>query len=198
MDIQFAYNLERMLYYVCNENPEVVRPIMEQAEAHFANMMSSADSAPSAAGVQLDGLIVSRMHEHFVSCSVSDAETLQTMKEMNDQHGILLCPHSAIGVNAATHRFVDMCQNNSVPSVCVLTAHPVKFESTVLEATQRSPELPESVQLMKTLPHKFKELKRKCGEDQSWRVQWITTLKNDIAAVAKQGDKSLVNKEVSK
>jgi hypothetical protein len=35
MDIQFAYNLERMLFYTCNENAEIVRPIMEEVEKMF-------------------------------------------------------------------------------------------------------------------------------------------------------------------
>ncbi len=35
MDIQFAYNLERMIYYMANQNPLVVRTIMQNMELQY-------------------------------------------------------------------------------------------------------------------------------------------------------------------
>jgi threonine synthase len=45
-------------------------------------------------GVQLDKKTVERIGESFLSVSVSDEETLKTMKEFKDEFDVVLCPHS--------------------------------------------------------------------------------------------------------
>lgn len=180
MDIQFAYNLERMLYFICNENPDVVRPYMEAVERQFSYI-------PGAVGAKLDSIVLARIQEIFTSYSVSDAETLQTIAEVDKEHGIVLCPHSATAVYAALHPFrgqlrgpVTAAAAAFAPTVCVLTAHPSKFEETVRRAIGRDPEFPSAVTALRALPHRFQTLDKTSPDAAVWRKQWIDKLRADI------------------
>jgi threonine synthase len=117
MDIQFAYNVERMLYYMCNENPIALKGIMDQVDRQFSYL-------PGATGAHLDPLLVRRIQETFSAVSVSDADTLSTMRDFKLKYHFSLCPHSAIAVHAALTTFKEAARAD--PMVCVLTAHPAK------------------------------------------------------------------------
>ena len=72
--------------------------------------------------------------------TVSDPQTLDTMRTVKDRYNMDLCPHTAVGY-AAARRFLR--DNNSAGHVAVLaTAHPAKFLEVVEQATGRTPELP--------------------------------------------------------
>lgn len=170
MDIQFAYNIERMLYYIGNENPVALRKIMTQVDLQFAQVSGSC-------GVQLDRLLLEKVQRLFVSCMVNDDETLETINTVYKQSNFSLCPHSAIGVFAAKTVFARL--TDSFPTICVLTANPAKFEKSFEEATGAKPTIKSSVSKLKELPQKFIPLRK---VDEFWRESWITTLRNDIAS----------------
>lgn len=117
MDIQFAYNLERMLYYISNEDCSQVKEIMLSVDQQFSYV-------PGAKGVKLKQHIIHNMQQIFSTISVNNEDTLATMKKFNEDHGFLLCPHSAISVFAAQTKFASLARDE--PLVCVLTAHPAK------------------------------------------------------------------------
>jgi threonine synthase len=74
--------------------------------------------------------------------SVTDHQTMTTMRRYYERNGILLDPHTATGVCAA-QRFAAQ-QTPSVGRVVTLgTAHPGKFAELVQEATGVEPELPD-------------------------------------------------------
>ena len=157
MDIQFAYNLERLLYYICNTNPEVCKHYMTELEDKRT--------------AQLDASVTRRLQETFMSCSVDDAETMAAMKHMFAQYGYIVCPHSA----CAIHARMNIASDLQDPCVCVLTAHPVKFEDTVKEAIGVAPPITPAVAKLKTLPnHHFEWLRKKDG---AWRESWKTEIK---------------------
>ena len=47
-------------------------------------------------GIQLDAKMVKRIGENFLSVSVSDEQTLETMKELKNDFQFTLCPHSGV------------------------------------------------------------------------------------------------------
>ena len=47
-------------------------------------------------GVQLDAKTVKRIGENFLSVSVSDEQTLKTIKDFRNDFQFLLCPHSGL------------------------------------------------------------------------------------------------------
>ena len=73
-----------------------------------------------------------------------DDETLggvvETIAQVHDAHGILLDPHSAVGLSAA--RSIG---TTSSPMVCLATAHPAKFPDAVEKGTGIRPKLPPRV-----------------------------------------------------
>ena len=75
----------------------------------------------------------------FEAASVDDADTLRVIRDVHRRTGMLLDPHTAVGVGAAR----AVRRDPDVPMVCLATAHPAKFPDAVEQATGIRPELPE-------------------------------------------------------
>jgi len=129
MDIQVASNFERYLYYLRGEDSGRVVSDME----HFG------------ATGELD---LSSLHKQvradFVSRSVSEEETLATIREYYEQYGYLIDPHTAVGVRAGME-----FRDEHRPMVCLATAHPAKFGEAVCKAIGHEPELPPALAALK-------------------------------------------------
>jgi threonine synthase len=122
MDIQVASNFERYLYYLRDENPDRVREDM--AAFSGTGRLDLSD--------QLD-----RVSRDFLSCSVSEQETLATIGEVDRDENYLLDPHTAVGYRAARK-----LRDPDRPVICLATAHPAKFGEAVQKATGRQVQLP--------------------------------------------------------
>ncbi len=178
MDIQFAYNLERMLFYVTGQDTHAVSMIMDELEKQYSYI-------DGAQGVILDGGIVEKIQSIFLSTSVTDVDTLETIRSFHELHGFLLCPHSAIGVFAALGPFHELCKMET--NVCVLTAHPAKFESSIVKALGYMPIANDKVATLRSYNHKFEWLRIPDLDQSTWRFEWIAKLKSVIAEVAHNG-----------
>lgn len=180
MDIQFAYNLERLLYFMCDEDTAYVREIMDDVENQY-------NQRPNAKGAQLNATTLANIQATFSSISVSDADTLATMTRVYNEDGYALCPHSAIGVFGARSlsRASDNEWASSNPIVCVLTAHASKFSETFLKATQQAAPICgwSNVEELRVLEQRFELLSKEDGVE-GWQEEWIATLK---AAVVTRG-----------
>jgi threonine synthase len=85
--------------------------------------------------------------------SVSDARTMETMRQIHAEHGILVDPHTAVGYAAARdHRDAARDGRGAGEIIVLSTAHPGKFSQTVIDATGVSPELPERLARCLALP----------------------------------------------
>ena len=85
MDIQFAYNLERCIYYLSGENPSIVRDVMASVDRQFAY-------ESGATGAQLDPNTLASIQEVFGAIAVSDDDTKTTMRLFQEEHNFTLCP----------------------------------------------------------------------------------------------------------
>jgi threonine synthase len=75
--------------------------------------------------------------------SVDDTRTVQAMKRISSDHGLLVDPHTAVGCRAAWD-YLEQKRGASAGQLIVLsTAHPGKFSDIVQDATGTAPELPE-------------------------------------------------------
>ncbi|MDD5483218.1 MAG: threonine synthase [Kiritimatiellae bacterium] len=119
MDIQIASNFERYLYYRLGKNPAQVRRLMRK----FARdgKISSRDAG------------MPRPDPLFCSGSADDAATLKEIRRCYRQDNYILDPHTAVGA-AVARRFLE----KGVPTVCLATAHPAKFEKAVARAIGRA------------------------------------------------------------
>ena len=123
MDIQLASNLERYLFYLFDENPERVR-------SAFAELQQTGRIAFSDAEVK-------RVQSEFLSCTVNETQTLETIASFNRETGYILDPHTAVGVRGALE-----CVQDRASVICLATAHPAKFGEAVEKAIGFPPPLP--------------------------------------------------------
>jgi threonine synthase len=76
--------------------------------------------------------------EVFDGASFDDDATRAEIRSTYERTGVILDPHSAVGVAAARAARRD----RDVPMICLATAHPAKFPDAVEQAIGIRPELP--------------------------------------------------------
>lgn len=123
MDIQIASNFERYLYYLHNGDTAAVCNAMESFRQNGRLEFTAQQRT--------------RIADDFLACSVSNEETLATIRDFYQATGYCLDPHTAIGVKAA-----QTSVEGSIPVICLATAHPAKFGEAVHQAIGHDPELP--------------------------------------------------------
>jgi threonine synthase len=80
--------------------------------------------------------------KNLSSYSISDEETMETIKEVYDRSNYLLDPHGAVGY-LSLKRFLEKHPNRK--GIFLETAHPVKFPDAVEEATSIKINMPSSL-----------------------------------------------------
>ena len=123
MDILVSSNFERFLFDVFDREGAAVADLMVK----FGKELRSVPDAHW-----------QRVSAIFDSAAIDDETTCAVIASVNAESGMLLDPHSAIGVEAARR-----CRRDpSVPMVTLATAHPAKFGDAITAAGLASPELP--------------------------------------------------------
>ncbi|MGA0877813.1 MAG: threonine synthase [Ilumatobacteraceae bacterium] len=125
MDIQVSSNFERLLFEMNDRDGR-----------RTAQQMSDFRSVG-----RLD--VDSETYSHWITPvfragRCDDVGTLTTMTDVYRETGMLIDPHTAVGVAAARSR-----SRSGVPTVTLATAHPAKFPDAVRRATGRHPDLPD-------------------------------------------------------
>ena len=149
MDIQVSSNFERLLFECSDHRADVVGSLM----AEFATDGSYTIPAATLARVRAD----------FTAQRVDETACVEEMGRVYRDSGIVLDPHSAVGVAASRHL---IAASPETPVIALGTAHPAKFPDAVERATGVRPSLP---------PHLADLMDRK---------ETIVVLPNDRAAVA--------------
>jgi len=90
------------------------------------------------------------------SVSISDDETRATIKDVYQNHGVILEPHGAVGW-AGLEGFSSQTKN-SLLSISLETAHPAKFPEEIKKILNIEPELPESLKGLETKKEKFENI----------------------------------------
>ncbi len=110
------------------------------SKATLSNAMDVGDPSNRPRLEWMHGFDASRMQREFEVTSASDSATMDAMRKMWEQHHMLVCPHTAIGFDAAWK------SPDTAHRVVLATAHPAKFGDAVEEATGKLPEVPPSLQ----------------------------------------------------
>jgi threonine synthase len=84
------------------------------------------------------------------SYSISDKETVNTIREVFEQHNYLLDPHGAVGY-LALQKYLAGSESKGI---FLETAHPVKFPAAVVSVTGEVIEVPESIAAIMELEKK--------------------------------------------
>ncbi len=124
MDIQLSSNLERLLFELCARDGGKVQSMLSE-------LRDKGETAPTAAQL-------AEAQAVFSTASASDEETLATIVSAHRDSGIIIDPHTAVGVAVA--RKLEKTLDG--PIVCLACAHPAKFPETIRKAIGHDISLP--------------------------------------------------------
>jgi len=83
---------------------------------------------------------VRKMRKRIKGVAITDEETRDTMRRVHEESGMLIDPHTAVGVLASRRYREDSRFDGQILSLA--TAHPGKFVDIVEQATGTAPDLP--------------------------------------------------------
>ena len=127
MDIQISSNFERLLFDMNNRDGGATTEQLNRFR-QTGKMSVEPD--------QFAKWIAPTFRAH----RANDAETLAVMKRIYGESGMLVDPHTAVGIASA-----EACAEPGVPTITLATAHPAKFPDAVKKATGVHPALPDHV-----------------------------------------------------
>ena len=140
MDIQVSSNFERLLHELMEGDGDAVAQAMQQFRQTGAFALSQDQHARARAG--------------FDGFRLDDPGTLDAVARVHADTGLLIDPHSAIGLAAARGNR----RATQVPTVALATAHPAKFPDAVERATGRRPPLPDRLADLYDRPERYTTL----------------------------------------
>ncbi len=125
MDIQVSSNLERLLFEMNRRDGAAMAELMMQFRGE------------GTVSVPLD--MLGWLTERFEAGRYDDDQCLALMGDLYRSKGLLIDPHTAVGVGVAR----ELRRDGDTPMICLGTAHPAKFPDAVEQATGVRPPLPE-------------------------------------------------------
>lgn len=128
MDIQISSNFERLLFEMLDRDSAAVRAQMQR----FSET-GEFDVSPD---------ILAKARDLFQPFRLDDAGTVQEIERSYKSTGMVLDPHSAIGVAAARNARAEASIAADIPIVALACAHPAKFPAVVEKAIGMTPALP--------------------------------------------------------
>jgi threonine synthase len=143
MDIQVSSNFERLLFEVEGRDPASVRRLM-------AGLGQSG-------AYTLDPKARQALAVDFASGAADEKETAATIARLRRDDGILVDPHSAVGVAVAERHLGE------TPMITLATAHPAKFPDAVEAACGERPELPEWARSVLTAEENYRVVPAELG-----------------------------------
>lgn len=78
-------------------------------------------------------LSLDEMRQHFSGFSIDEASTRKQIKRAYENHGLLICPHTAVGLEAAERFRAESAYDGAI--LIAATAHPAKFPDIVQQET---------------------------------------------------------------
>jgi threonine synthase len=127
MDIQVSSNFERLLFEMNNRDggatTEQLNRFRQSGKLSVQPDQYAKWIAPT-----------------FRAHRASNDETLAVMKRIYGESGMLVDPHTAVGIASA-----EACAEPGIPTITLATAHPAKFPDAVKKATGVHPALPDHV-----------------------------------------------------
>ena len=128
MDIQVSSNFERLLFEESGRDSAFVIRAMADLREHGS--------------FEIPASTLGAMRERFSARRASRDEAASAMKTLYSETGILIDPHTAVGLAAAQKEQAL----NPGPMVVLGTAHPAKFPEAVKRATGRIADIPDRLQ----------------------------------------------------
>ncbi|NNC90875.1 MAG: threonine synthase, partial [Acidimicrobiia bacterium] len=140
MDIQISSNFERLLFELDGRNGELLAALMER----FRYL----------GHVELPEPVLEAFRELFDADRLDDDGTRDIIRQVYDESGLVVDPHTAVGVGVGRRLRMD----RGAPLVMLACAHPAKFPETVEAALGEKPIAPTRISALAGLPERFETL----------------------------------------
>jgi len=153
MDIQLASNFERLIFdvYSCNSNQSL----------QFINDLNELGQ------FKLQKEELKKIRESFCSESLSEKETKLVINEIYKNQGMLIDPHTAIGIGVM--KKISLEGN----TIILATAHPSKFSDIVMKETGVKPELPENLKNILVKKEKYEKFSKDLKKIQNYILERV-------------------------
>ncbi len=144
MDISKASNFERFIF-----------DLIERDGAALKNLFATQISTQGRFDLSGDARFAQAALKYgFASGKSTHANRLQTIREVFEQHGVMIDTHTADGVKVAREHV-----RPGVPMIVLETALPIKFAATIVEALGREPSRPAQFEGIEALPKRVRVMK---------------------------------------
>ncbi|MES2677841.1 MAG: threonine synthase [Pseudomonadota bacterium] len=142
MNIQVSSNFERLLFnsYQDSGRPKELAILMKNFEQNGT--------------LKVEPQILENIRRDFDSHSIDDAETCNLIKQLYQETGETIDPHSVIGIGAA-RRYMGSKDYDNEPIITLATAHPAKFPEAIEKAGLKPKELPQFLSGLMTKKEKM-------------------------------------------
>jgi len=118
IDISLPVNFWRYLYFAVGQKPEQIKAWMDEVNQQDQCTFDKSTRQQFSKG--------------FLTASISDDSTLNTIQDIYQKEGYLLDPHAAVAVAAANKVKSELSNESKV--LCLATAHPAKFPDVIRES----------------------------------------------------------------
>jgi len=125
MDIQVSSNFERLLFDMMDRDAPAVTKLMETFK--------------KTGKFEVPDAVHRKIGRTFKGARLDDERTIAAIREIHDSTGVIVDPHTAVGIIAGRARR----GRAKGPLVALATAHPAKFPDAVEQAVGERPGLPE-------------------------------------------------------
>ncbi|SET50272.1 threonine synthase [Oceanicella actignis] len=140
MDIQVSSNFERLLFDLLDRDGPAVARLMDELRGQ--------------GGFSLPQGALERLRAEFDSARCDEDQTLATIADIHAATGLVIDPHTAVGVHAARAARGD----RAAPMVVLGTAHAAKFPDAVERACGVRPALPARMADLFERPERVRDL----------------------------------------
>ena len=125
MDIQISSNFERQLFESAGRDSGAIKNLFKEFSENNSHI--------------LDKNILNHLQSIYSTSSISDVQTLSTIKKIKEKYNYLSDPHTSTGL----HVLLD--KNPSESWVSLACAHPAKFGGAIEKATGKPPTMPKDL-----------------------------------------------------
>ncbi|MDD3020319.1 MAG: threonine synthase [Alphaproteobacteria bacterium] len=139
MDIQISSNFERFLYDCLGRDSDRLNKLMT--------------SFKQTGQYSLDGDSLEGSRRNFIAQRCLDEDTIATIAKVYQESGIIIDPHTAVGVHALFKSGIP--ESHDGPAVALACAHPAKFPDVVEQAIGIRPALPTHLADLMDRPEKY-------------------------------------------
>jgi len=140
MDIQVASNFERLLFECLKNDSNLVKKYMHDLKENGSFKLSDE--------------ILKDLNKTFIGVSINDDSTLKCMSNFYNKFGIMVDPHTAVGLQATYTNTINL----KGPIITLATAHATKFSQAVEKAIGKEINLLSNYKDILNREEKFQEL----------------------------------------